>query len=264
MINYRTNTPGPGDGPGGGYTGPEIGDAAERDAGFMDFGGKDSGEKGFFGKDAFHKHEEDSCYKVWVRKSHECEPRRRPEPCYRPVPCYYPVPYHYPEPCHDPWPWHEQKEHDHKEHDKKKCREVILAAATGGAGPLPAICEPLGEPISIVSVTVDPKKLCDHDPNVLLNYTSVISAPLCVTLNLCFQVLRSIDNGPAVPISPTFTFVRKVETPSTFDFGFQFFDANVQGHTVTYTVVLTSTSTISVDAGVTIVNATLSAVAAPA
>jgi len=238
---------------------------------------------------------DDSFYEVKVRRckeEHRPKPKPCPEPCYKPcyIPCYTPCPepchkpcYEKEEPCYKPCyekeepcykPCYEKEEpcykpcyekekpcYEKEEPCRKKkrheCREVLLNAATGGAGPLPAITTPLLAPIQVVSVTIDPDKV--DDLAVLLNFTSIISSPLAVILNLNFQVLRSIDGGLPIPIGPQFTFARAIAALEADSFGFQVFDRNIEGHTVTYSVVLASTSLISVAVGVTIVNATLSA-----
>jgi len=222
---------------------------------------------------------DEPCYEVKVRRCREKDecrkpcPKPKPEPCY--VPCYMPCP---PEPCYKPCyekeepcykPCYEkeercykpcyEKEECHKKECRKCCEEVILNSATGGAGPLPIItaAAPLTAPIQVVSLTIDPDKICD--PNILLNFTSIISSPLAVTLSLSFQVYRSIDNGTPVAIGPQFTFARTIALLETDSFSFQVFDRNVDGRTVTYSVVLATTSTVSAAVGVTVLNATLSA-----
>jgi len=137
-------------------------------------------------------------------------------------------------------------------------RTTVANAATGGAGPLPAITTSFINPIPVVSVTLDTERL--GDLSVLLDFTAIISLPLAVNVNLNFQLLRSIDNGPLISIGPLFTFARTVTSLETDSFGFQAYDREIDGDSVTYSVVVATSSTISVAAAVTVLNATLSAV----
>jgi hypothetical protein len=135
--------------------------------------------------------------------------------------------------------------------------DVLLDIATGGAGPLSAIPTVLTAPIPIVSLTLDGDKL--RDVSALFNFSAIISLPMAVTVNLNFQMFRSLDNGMPVPIGPQFTFARTATILETDSFGFQLYDGQIDANTVTYSVVLAMSSTISASAAVTILNATLSA-----
>ncbi len=134
---------------------------------------------------------------------------------------------------------------------------VALNAATGGAGPLPIITTLFSDPITVVSVTLD----ADHlsDPSILLNFTGIISLPLGISVTLNFEVLRVKDNGAPVNVGSTYTFATLVNVLESESFTFQLFDANLEPGTYTYTVVLSTNSIIDITPGLTIVNATLSA-----
>lgn len=145
---------------------------------------------------------------------------------------------------------------------RREPEPVLLAAATGGAGPLNAITTPLTAPIQIVSVTLDPDKRCGL--SVLLDFTTIINLPLAALVRLNFQVRRSINNGPQTAIGPQFTFARSITLLETDPFGFQVFDNNIDGRIITYSVVLATSTTISgteqaANPAVSILNATLSA-----
>lgn len=134
----------------------------------------------------------------------------------------------------------------------------VLAAATGGAGPLPIITTLLAEPIPVVSVTINTTSLAA--PSILLTFTSIISLPLGISVTFNFQILRNSSSG-TVPVGSTFTFSTLVDVLEAESFAFQFFDANLLPGVYTYTVQLSTNSIIDVTPGATINNATLSALA---
>ena len=134
---------------------------------------------------------------------------------------------------------------------------VALNAATGGAGPLPIITTLFSDPITVVSVTLDADQL--SDPSILLNFTGIISLPVGISVTLNFEVLRVKDNGAPVNVGSTYTFSTLVNVLESESFAFQLFDANLDPGTYTYTVVLSTNSIIDITPGLTIVNATLSA-----
>jgi len=146
--------------------------------------------------------------------------------------------------------------HDHceKKHDHQK---VVLNAATGGAGPLPVITTLLAEPISVVSVTLNVNEL--KHPSILLTFTGAVSLPLGISVNLNFEVERVKDNGSPIKVGSTYTFSTLATALESETFAFQLFDAGLEPGTYTYTVVLSTNSVIDITPGLTIVNATLSA-----
>lgn len=141
--------------------------------------------------------------------------------------------------------------------DEREGTNVVLNAATGGAGPLPIITTSLADPISVVSVTLDADEL--RNPSILLNFTSIISIPVGVSVTLNFEVLRIKDNGSPIKVGSTYTFARLANALQSESFGFQLFDANLEPGTYTYSVVVSTNSIIETSPGLTIVNATLSA-----
>lgn len=141
----------------------------------------------------------------------------------------------------------------------RRSRPVRLNAATGGAGPLPLITTLFSDPISIVDVTIDTTGM--RTPVVLLTYTSVISLPLGVSVTLNFEIKRSSANGAPVPVGPTNTFSTLVTALEAESFSFQFFDSSLAPGVYTYSVLLSTNSVIDITPGVTINNATISALA---
>ena len=135
--------------------------------------------------------------------------------------------------------------------------KVVLNAATGGAGPLPIITTLLADPITVVSVTLNADKL--SNPSILLNYTGIVSLPLGVSVTLNFEVLRVKDNGAPIRVGSTYTFSTLATVLESESFAFQLFDAGLEPGTYTYSVVLSTNSIIDITPGLTIVNATLSA-----
>ena len=135
--------------------------------------------------------------------------------------------------------------------------KVVLNAATGGAGPLPIITTLLADPITVVSVTLDIDEL--SDPSVLLTFTGIISLPLGISVTLNFEVLRLKDDGAPIKVGSTYTFSTLATVLESEAFSFQLFDAGIDPGTYTYSVVLSTNSIIDITPGLTIVNATLSA-----
>lgn len=134
---------------------------------------------------------------------------------------------------------------------------AVLNAATGGAGPLPIITTLFSDPITVVSVTLDADELTD--PLILLHFTGVVNLPLGISVTLNFEVLRVKDNGAPIKVGATYTFSTLATALESESFAFQLFDANLDPGTYTYTVVLSTNSIIDITPGLTIVNATLSA-----
>ena len=144
-----------------------------------------------------------------------------------------------------------EKRRDHK--------DVALAASTGGVGPLPIITTLFADPISVVSTTIDVSEF--KDPSILLNFTSILSLPLGISVTLNFQINRSKDDGSSVKVGGTYTFSTLVEILESQSFGFQFADIGVAPGSYTYSIELSTNSVIDITPGLTILNATLSALA---
>ena len=141
--------------------------------------------------------------------------------------------------------------------DRGKKANVVLNAATGGAGPLPIITTLLADPITVVSTTLDADCMCN--PSVLLTFTGIISLPLGISVTLNFEVLRLRDHGAPIKVGSTYTFSTLATVLESETFAFQLFDAGLDPGTYTYSVVLSTNSIIDITPGLTIVNATLSA-----
>lgn len=134
---------------------------------------------------------------------------------------------------------------------------VALNASTGGAGPLPVITTLFSDPITVVSVTLDAERL--SNPSILLTFTGIVNLPLGISVTLNFEILRTKGGGPPVNVGSTYTFATTVTVLEAESFAFQFFDSNLDSGTYTYTVVLSTNSIIDITPGLTVVNATLSA-----
>lgn len=135
---------------------------------------------------------------------------------------------------------------------------AVLNAATGGVGPFPIITTLFSAPINVVSVTLDADEL--RELSALLNFTSIISLPLGISVTLNFELMRSRDGGAPVRVGSTYTFSTLVDILESESFGFQYFDSDLEPGTYTYTVVLSTNSIIDITPGLTIVNAVLSAI----
>ncbi len=142
-------------------------------------------------------------------------------------------------------------------HRPEENNSVALAAATGGAGPLPIITTLFSEPIPVVSVTLDADQL--RNPSILLHFTGIVSLPLGISVTLNFEVLRIRENGAPIKVGSTYTFSTLATALESEAFAFQVFDDNLDPGTYTYTVVLSTNSVIDITPGLTIVNAKLSA-----
>ncbi len=139
-------------------------------------------------------------------------------------------------------------------------RKVVqLNASTGGAGPLPIITTLLADPINVVDVTIDTNGMTD--PAVLLTFSSIISLPVGISVTLNFELTRSLNGGAPVNVGSTYTFSTLVTVLEAEAFGFQFFDNNVAAGLYTYSVHLSTNSIIDITPGLTVNNATLSALA---
>lgn len=141
---------------------------------------------------------------------------------------------------------------------KRDTQKVTLNATTGGAGPLPIITTLLADPINVVSTGIDTSDF--RRPSVLLTFTGIVNLPLGISVTLNFQIFRSTDDG-AAPVGSTYTFSTLVNVLEAEAFSFQFFDYNLEPNNYTYTVQLNTNSIIDITPGLTINNATLSALA---
>jgi hypothetical protein len=136
---------------------------------------------------------------------------------------------------------------------------ALLNVGSGGAGPLPIISTPLSRPIPVASVSIDTSKMCN--PKVLLIFTSLISLPLGAVVTLNFTILKTVGDGAPQPIGGTYTFAEVASVLEAESFSFQHCDCNAAYGNTTYSVQLEPSSLISVTAGLTITNATLTALA---
>lgn len=136
---------------------------------------------------------------------------------------------------------------------------ALLNVSTGGAGPLAVISTPLSRPIPVVSVSIDTSNMCN--PKVLLTFTSLISLPADILVNLNFVIVKAVRDGCPQAVGGTHTFAKAVRVLESESFSFQYCDCNPAYGNTTYTVQIEPSSLISVTAGLTITNATLSALA---
>ncbi len=141
---------------------------------------------------------------------------------------------------------------------RNESQKVVLSASTGGAGPLPVITTLLAAPLNVVSTGIDVSEF--SRPNVLLTFTGIVNLPLGISVTLNFQIVRATDDG-ATPVGSTYTFATLVNVLESEAFSFQFFDVNLEPDSYTYTVQLSTNSIIDITPGLTITNATLSALA---
>jgi hypothetical protein len=124
---------------------------------------------------------------------------------------------------------------------------------------MPIISTPLSRPIPVASVSIDTGNMCN--PKVLLTFTSIISLPADILVNLNFIVVKTVGDGSPQPMGGTFTFAETVSVLESEAFSFQLCDCNPAYDNTTYTVQLEPSSLISITAGLTITNAVLSALA---
>lgn len=146
-----------------------------------------------------------------------------------------------------------------KSQRRNTSNRVRLNSSTGGVGPLPLITASLAEPICVVDVSIDTSNM--ENPAVLLIFTGAISLPLGVNVNLNFQISRSLDGGAPVRVGSTYTFSTIVDLLESEAFSFQYFDNNIAAGNYTYSVELSTNSFIDITPGLTVNNATLSALA---
>jgi hypothetical protein len=138
-------------------------------------------------------------------------------------------------------------------------RAVQLNASTGGAGPLPVITTLLANPINVVNVSIDASGM--REPVVLLDFSRIISLPVGISVTLNFEVTRSLNGGAPVNVGSTYTFSTLVNVLEAEAFGFKLYDSSLVPGVYTYSVRLSTNSIIDVTPGLTVNNATLSALA---
>jgi hypothetical protein len=136
---------------------------------------------------------------------------------------------------------------------------AVLNVGHGGIGPMPVISTPLSRPIPVASVSIDTSRLCN--PKVLLTFTCLICLPANICVNLNFVVIKIVDGGSPQAIGGTHTFSEVASVLESESFCFQYCDCNPSYRNTTYIVELEPSSLIAVTAGLTITNATLSALA---
>jgi hypothetical protein len=137
--------------------------------------------------------------------------------------------------------------------------QVAFGSSTGSSGPLPIITTLLADPINVVSATVDTAGM--RDVTNLLIFTSTISLPLGILVNLNFQIRRTSEDGSSIKVGPTFTFSTLATALESESFAFQFADSNLRPGNYTYSVEISTNSIIDITPGVTVNNATLSIIA---
>lgn len=136
---------------------------------------------------------------------------------------------------------------------------ALLNVGSGGIGPMPVISTPLSRPIPVASVSIDTTNMCY--PKVLLTFTSLISLPATIAVTLNFIIVKTVGDGSPQPIGGTYTFAEIASVLESESFAFQYCDCNPAYGNTTYTVQLEPSSLIAVTAGLTITNATISALA---
>jgi hypothetical protein len=136
---------------------------------------------------------------------------------------------------------------------------AVLASSTGGAGPFPIITTLFAEPITVVSTTIDTRKL--GSAAIWLNFTSIVNLPLGISVTLNFQINRIRDDGAVIGVGSTYTFATLATALEAESFAFQFVDQNISPGVYTYEIALSTNSIIDITPGLTINNATLTALA---
>ena len=143
---------------------------------------------------------------------------------------------------------------------RQGAKSIAINSSTGGVGPLPVITTLFAEPLNVVTTSIDTTGM-SRTIN-LLNFTSIVSLPLGVSVTLNFEVLRTMDDGTSIKVGPTYTFSTIVDVLEAEAFSFQYADTNVAPGNYTYSVQLSTNSIIDITPGASINNATLSIVAA--
>jgi hypothetical protein len=115
----------------------------------------------------------------------------------------------------------------------------------------------LAAPINVVDVSIGRNGM--KDPAVLLTFTA-LSAYRWAFFNLNFEITKALSGAP-VNVGSTYTFSTLVNILEAEAFSFQYFDNNLAAGVYTYSVQLSTNSVIDVTPGLTVNNATLSALA---
>ncbi|MDD3242061.1 MAG: DUF4489 domain-containing protein [Bacilli bacterium] len=136
---------------------------------------------------------------------------------------------------------------------------ALLSCGSGGIGPMPIISTHLSRPIPVASVSIDTSRLCNA--RVLLTFTSLICLPATILVNLNFIIEKCTDGGCPQEIGGTHTFSELASVLESESFCFQYCDCSPCTSCTTYTVKLAPSSLIAETAGLTITNATLTALA---
>lgn len=136
---------------------------------------------------------------------------------------------------------------------------TIVRTNTGGVGPLPLITTPLTNDMPITSVSLDTKGLIDT--KILLYFTTQINLTAVVNTNLMFIIKKYEAKSDAQVIGGSYVFTTVAEIAESETFAFQFLDSDVNPGKYTYAIELASNSFVSIAAGVTLTNATLTLIA---
>lgn len=144
-------------------------------------------------------------------------------------------------------------------HTSPEPGRCLLSCGSGGIGPMPIISTQLSRPIPVASVSIDTTNMCN--PKVLLTFTCLIVLPMNIMVNLNFIIVKTTDCGAPQEIGGTHTFSEIAGVLESESFCFQFCDCSPSTGGTTYTIKLAPSSLIAETAGLTITNATLSALA---
>lgn len=138
---------------------------------------------------------------------------------------------------------------------------VALKCSSPGSVTVPALAEP-GSTFTATSLTAKNTNFCN--PCTKLDFTSNITVPIGFIGTLSFQVFKQCRNQfSPVPVGPAFIFARTVALVVGEANTFSFFICDCDScndDCCTYTVVVTNLSVVTL--GLTITNATLSAITA--
>ena len=137
----------------------------------------------------------------------------------------------------------------------------ILKSSTGGVGPLPVLTTPLTHDLPITTINIDTAPI--GVSSVLLTFTAQINMTAELNANLVFNIMKVVDDGPAVKIGPSFVFSSVAEIFEAETFAFQYCDEDIRAGVYSYSVQLASNSFIGVAAGLTVTNGTLTGLAVP-
>jgi hypothetical protein len=95
----------------------------------------------------------------------------------------------------------------------------------------------------------------------LLIFTSQINLPSGILVNLNFEIFRSVNGSAPVKAGATYAFGTTAAASESKSFSFQFADKNAVEGIYTYSVQISSNSTISLMPDLTVTNATLTILA---